>query len=47
MKMAAGEQSEQGALTFGKNYAVLNLDLMTVLIDAVKDTTEGQGLISN
>ncbi|KAI1406861.1 cysteine hydrolase family protein [Hypoxylon sp. FL1857] len=37
----------EGPLTFGKNYAVLNLDLMAVLIDAVKDTTEGQAFISN
>ncbi|KAI1848810.1 hypothetical protein JX265_001140 [Neoarthrinium moseri] len=34
-------------INFGKNYAVLNLDLMTVLIDAVRETAEGQAFISN
>ena len=33
--------------SFGKNFAILNLDLMTVLIDAVKDTPEGQSFVSN
>ncbi|KAE8152779.1 Isochorismatase-like protein [Aspergillus avenaceus] len=32
---------------FGKNYAVLNLDWMSVLIGAVKDTPEGKSLIAN
>ncbi|EXL71429.1 hypothetical protein FOPG_12819 [Fusarium oxysporum f. sp. conglutinans race 2 54008] len=38
---------EQDPLSFGRNYAVLNLDLMTILIEAVKDTPEGQAFISN
>jgi hypothetical protein len=33
--------------TFGKHYAVLNLDLMTVLIDMVKDTSAGRQFLSN
>lgn len=36
-----------GALSFGDNYAVLNLDWMSVLINAVKDTHEGQSMIEN
>ncbi|KAH8659829.1 Isochorismatase-like protein [Xylariales sp. PMI_506] len=32
---------------FGKNYAVLNLDLMTVMVDLVRDSPEGQAFISN
>jgi nicotinamidase-related amidase len=34
-------------LAFKAPYAILNLDLMTVLIDAVKNTPKGQALISN
>ncbi|KAL3487803.1 Isochorismatase-like protein [Aspergillus germanicus] len=34
-------------LTFKGPYAILNLDLMTVLIDAVKDSPQGQAFISN
>ncbi|KZF21695.1 Isochorismatase hydrolase [Xylona heveae TC161] len=45
--MVVAQQSPEGALTFGKNYAILNLDWMAVLIDAVKNTTEGQSFISN
>lgn len=33
------------SLSFGDNYAVLNLDWMPLLINAVKETTEGQSLI--
>lgn len=32
---------------FSKHYAVLNLNLMTILIDIVKDTTTGKKIISN
>lgn len=39
--------SATAPLTFGPNYAVLNLDWMTVLINAAKDTPEGQALITN
>lgn len=45
--MAPAQQSAEGGLTFGRHYAILNLDLMTILIDAVKDTTEGQAFVSN
>ncbi|KAI1472168.1 Isochorismatase hydrolase [Daldinia caldariorum] len=34
-------------VSFGKSYAVLNLDLMAILIDAVKDTAKGQAFISS
>ncbi|KAI2776021.1 Isochorismatase hydrolase [Daldinia loculata] len=45
--MAPDQHSPEGGLNFGKNYAVLNLDLMTVLIDAVENTTEGRAFISS
>ncbi|KAL2109723.1 hypothetical protein VUR80DRAFT_2089 [Thermomyces stellatus] len=45
--MAATRSSPEGVPTFGRHYAVLNLDLMTVLIDAVKDTEAGKAFISN
>ncbi|KAI1474725.1 hypothetical protein F4774DRAFT_319859 [Daldinia eschscholtzii] len=45
--MASGQHSTGGNISFGKNYAVLNLDLMTVLIDVVKDTEEGRAFISS
>ncbi|KAF4540248.1 hypothetical protein BFW01_g8016 [Lasiodiplodia theobromae] len=45
--MAPAQQYTEGPLNFGKNYAVLNLDLMAVLIDAIKDTARGQAFISN
>lgn len=32
---------------FGSNYAVLNLDLMSILIDAVEGTEQGQAFIAN
>lgn len=34
-------------LSFGDSYAILNLDWMPLLINAVKDTPEGQALIMN
>ncbi|KAF3404625.1 hypothetical protein DPV78_002987 [Talaromyces pinophilus] len=34
-------------LNFGSNYAILNLDWMTILINAVEDTPEGQAMIAN
>ncbi|RAH50657.1 cysteine hydrolase family protein [Aspergillus brunneoviolaceus CBS 621.78] len=39
--------SSTSPLSFGENYAVLNLDWMTVLIDAVKDTPEGHVFIQS
>ncbi|PWY91607.1 cysteine hydrolase family protein [Aspergillus sclerotioniger CBS 115572] len=35
------------ALSFDDSYAVLNLDMMSILINAVKDTREGQTMITN
>lgn len=35
------------AVDFGSNYAILNLDWMTILINAVEDTPEGKAMISN
>ena len=35
------------SLSFGDNYAVLNLDWMPLLITAVKETPEGQSFIKN
>jgi Isochorismatase family. len=35
------------SLSFGDSYAVLNLDWMSVLINAIKNTSEGQALIAN
>lgn len=34
-------------LSFGSNCAILNLDWMTILIDAVKNTPDGQAMIAN
>lgn len=39
--------STNSSLSFGSNYAILNLDWMTILIKAVKDTPEGQVMIAN
>ncbi|RAH53683.1 cysteine hydrolase family protein [Aspergillus piperis CBS 112811] len=41
------DSTANSSIDFGENYAVLNLDWITVLIDAVKDTPEGQALIEN
>lgn len=35
------------SLSFGDNYAVLNLDWMSVLIDSIKNTSEGRAMIEN
>ncbi|OQV06544.1 hypothetical protein CLAIMM_11096 [Cladophialophora immunda] len=32
---------------FGNNYAILNLDLMALLVEAIQDTLEGKAFISN
>lgn len=37
----------QSAVDFGNNYAVLNLDLMTILIDMIQETPEGQTFTTN
>lgn len=41
------DSTANSSINFGENYAVLNLDWITVLIDAVKDTPEGHALIEN
>lgn len=45
--MTPSQQSAKAVLTFGKHYAVLNLDWMTVLMDAVRNTAEGQAFVSS
>lgn len=45
--MAPTQQFAAGPSNFGKNYCVLNLDLMSILIEAVKDTSAGQAFISS
>lgn len=45
--MALSAQADDNPLSFGKRYAVLNLDWMPLLIDAVKDTPKGQEFITN
>lgn len=35
------------AFSFGGNYAIINLDWMTILFNAVKDSPEGQAMIAN
>jgi nicotinamidase-related amidase len=39
--------STNSSLNFGSNYAILNLDWMTILISAVKETPDGQAMIAN
>ncbi|KAI1372493.1 cysteine hydrolase family protein [Hypoxylon crocopeplum] len=41
------QQFVESALTFGKSYAILNLDLMSILIDSIRGTTEGLVFIFN
>ncbi|KIX05968.1 uncharacterized protein Z518_03942 [Rhinocladiella mackenziei CBS 650.93] len=45
--MALAQQSTEDPLSFGRHYAVLNLDLMSLLIDGIRDTAAGQAFISN
>lgn len=45
--MASTQSPAHEALNFGQHFAVLNLDLMTILIDTVKDTDAGQAFIAN
>lgn len=37
----------ESAVDFGNNYAILNLDWMTILTNAVEDTPEGKAMIAN
>jgi hypothetical protein len=46
MTMADQETSGSG-LTFGQNFAILNLDWMPLLINSVAETTERKTLINN
>ncbi|GKZ26483.1 hypothetical protein AbraIFM66951_003623 [Aspergillus brasiliensis] len=39
--------SSDNKVDFGKNYAILNLDWMALLLNAVGETPEGQSLIAN
>ena len=41
------QQPAESPVLLGRRYAILNLDLMSILIDAVKDTDEGQTFISS
>ncbi|RDW77889.1 isochorismatase hydrolase-3 [Coleophoma crateriformis] len=45
--MSLTEQSNGPARGFGRRYAVLNLDLMSVLIDGIKESPIGQRFTSN
>jgi len=45
--MAPTSQPAKGSLSFGKCYAVLNLDWMSLLIDDIKDTAVGQEFITS
>ncbi|KAK6831799.1 hypothetical protein RU639_002884 [Aspergillus parasiticus] len=40
-------QLTNNPVSFGERYAILNLDWMTVLVNAAKDTPEGQAFISS
>ncbi|KAL6874263.1 Isochorismatase-like protein [Trichoderma longibrachiatum] len=40
-------QPSAAPLSFGKRYAVLNLDFMNILFDIVKDTPEGSKFVAN
>jgi len=45
--MSPTQQAGSGLLSFGQRYAVLNVDWMAILIDAVKDAPEGEAFISS
>lgn len=45
--MALVLQPTEDNLTFGKRYAILNLDWMALLIDGIKNTSIGQEFITN
>ncbi|KAF4447180.1 hypothetical protein F53441_9227 [Fusarium austroafricanum] len=45
--MTLTSQSDVKTLSFGQNFAVLNLDWMALLMGAVEDTPQGQAFISN
>lgn len=45
--MKVDQDNSDGLPTFGHRYAVLNLDLMTILVDAIKGTPAGDTFIAN
>ncbi|KAL7621469.1 hypothetical protein AAE478_008792 [Parahypoxylon ruwenzoriense] len=45
--MSSIQSSAESISNFGQEYAVLNLDIMSLLIDNIKDTAEGQEFISS
>ncbi|KAF5525743.1 hypothetical protein CGCA056_v003914 [Colletotrichum aenigma] len=47
MRMADVHPSGKGMPTFGKRFAILNLDLMAIMFDSIKKTDEGKLFISN
>lgn len=47
MRMADVHPTDEGMPTFGKRFAILNLDLMAIMLDSNKKTDEGKLLISN
>ncbi|KAF4835465.1 hypothetical protein CGCSCA4_v012590 [Colletotrichum siamense] len=47
MRMAGVHPTGEGIPTFGKRFAILNLDLMAIMFDSIKDTDEGKLFVSN
>lgn len=45
--MNGTQQATKAPLTFGKRFAVLNLDFMALLIDVVKGSRQGDAFVSN
>ncbi|KAK9242207.1 hypothetical protein V1506DRAFT_99344 [Lipomyces tetrasporus] len=45
--MAFPARSTMDALNFGQHYAILNLDWMSILVNAINETGSGQALIAN
>ena len=45
--MATSAEPAPAASGFGQHYAILNLDLMSILIEAVEDTDAGQDFMAN
>ncbi|TFB06655.1 hypothetical protein CCMA1212_001253 [Trichoderma ghanense] len=45
--MPSAQPNPRAPLTFGKRYAVLNLDFMNILFDIVKDTPQGSRFVAS
>ncbi|KAE9568806.1 hypothetical protein CGMCC3_g15083 [Colletotrichum fructicola] len=45
--MAGAQATGEGVPSFGKRFAILNLDLMAIMFDSIKKTDEGELFISN